>query len=54
MSKEARVYEEIGLGKVAEDRTQEIHDSVRRTEVEVEDGRIGHVVEQDVKPVNKI
>ena len=39
VSKEARVYEEVSLGKTAQDRTQEIHDTVRRTEVEVDDGR---------------
>ncbi len=43
VSKEARVVEEISLGKVAQDRTQEIHDTVRKTEVEVDDGRTGHV-----------
>ena len=41
VSKEARVYEEVSLGKVAQDRTQEIKDTVRRTEVEVDDGRTG-------------
>ena len=39
VSKEARVYEEVSLGKVAQDRTQEIKDTVRKTEVEVDDGR---------------
>ncbi len=43
VSKDARVVEEVRLGKVAQDRTQEIKDSVRRTEVEVDDGRTGHV-----------
>ena len=37
-----------------QDRTQEIHDTVRKTEVEVDDGRTGHVVERYIKPVNKI
>ena len=41
VSKEARVYEEVSLGTVAQDRTQEIKDTVRRTEVEVDDGRTG-------------
>ena len=41
VSKEAHVYEEVSLGKTAQDRTQEIHDTVRRTEVEVDDGRTG-------------
>ena len=39
VSKDARVYEEVSLGKVAQDRTQEIKDTVRKTEVEVDDGR---------------
>ncbi len=43
VSKDARVYEEVSLGKVAQDRTQEIKDTVRRTEVEVDDGRTGGV-----------
>ncbi len=51
VSKEARVYEEIGLGKVAQERTQEIHDSVRRTEVEVDDGRTGHAASRVVTDV---
>ena len=41
VSKEARVYEEVSLGKVAQDRTQEIKDTVRKTEVEVVDERTG-------------
>ena len=41
VSKDARVYEEVSLGKVAQDRTQEIKDTVRRTEVEVVDERTG-------------
>ncbi len=53
VSKEARVYEEIGLGKVAQDRTQEVHDSVRRTEVEVDDGRTGHAASRTVEGVEK-
>ena len=39
VSKEARVVEEISLSKTAQDRTQEINEKVRRTEVEVDDGR---------------
>ena len=39
VSKEARVVEEISLRKEARDRTETIHDSVRHTEVEIEDGR---------------
>ena len=44
MSKEARVVEEISLGKVAQDRTQKIRDTVCKTEVEVQDERTGHIV----------
>jgi len=39
VSKEARVVEEITLGKEVDQRTETITDSVRRTEVEVEDER---------------
>lgn len=39
IAKEARVKEEITLRKVADDRVQTVSDSVRRTEVEVEDSR---------------
>ena len=39
VSKEARVTEEISLNRTAENRTQEINDTVRRTEVKVEDDR---------------
>lgn len=41
ISKTARVTEEISLRKTAEDRVQTISDSVRRTEVEIEDERTG-------------
>jgi uncharacterized protein (TIGR02271 family) len=39
VSKDARVVEEIGIRKTAADRTETISDTVRKTEVEVEDGR---------------
>jgi uncharacterized protein (TIGR02271 family) len=39
VSKEARVTEEVSLKKTAEERTETVRDTVRRTEVEVEDGR---------------
>ena len=39
VSKEARVKEELTLRKTAEDRTQDIRESVRHTEVEVQDER---------------
>lgn len=39
VSKEARVVEEVGLRKEAEQRTEQVSDTVRRTEVEVEDER---------------
>jgi len=39
IGKEARVTEEIGLRREAEERTETVSDTVRRTEVEVEDDR---------------
>lgn len=39
VSKDARVVEEIGIRKTAADRTETINDTVRKTEVEVEDDR---------------
>ncbi len=39
VSKQARVVEEISLHKEARDRTETITDTVRHTEVEIEDGR---------------
>ncbi|TDK32236.1 DUF2382 domain-containing protein [Rhizobium deserti] len=41
VSKDARVIEEISLRKTAEQREETISDSVRKTEVEVEDERTG-------------
>ena len=37
VSKEARVVEEVVVGKTATDRTETVRDTVRRTDVEVED-----------------
>lgn len=39
VSKEARVVEEIGIRKTESERTESINDTVRHTEVEVEDDR---------------
>jgi uncharacterized protein (TIGR02271 family) len=39
VSKEARVVEEVGLRKEGGERTETVSDTVRRTEVEVEDER---------------
>jgi stress response protein YsnF len=39
VSKEARVKEEIVVRKEADQRTETVRDTVRRTEVEVEDDR---------------
>ena len=39
VSKESRVTEEVAVRKRAEERTETVSDAVRRTEVEVEDGR---------------
>lgn len=41
VSKDARVVEEIALRKTAEERTETVSDTVRHTEVEVEDERTG-------------
>jgi stress response protein YsnF len=43
VSKDARVVEEIALKRTAEQRQETISDSVRKTEVEVEDERTGGV-----------
>ncbi len=37
VGKSAHVVEEVHIGKVATDRTEQIHDTVRRTEVELEE-----------------
>jgi uncharacterized protein (TIGR02271 family) len=42
VSKTAHVVEEIGIHKEASDRTETVRDSVRHTEVEVEDTTAGH------------
>jgi stress response protein YsnF len=39
VAKEARVTEEVVVRKQSEERTQTVSDTVRRTEVEVEDER---------------
>jgi uncharacterized protein (TIGR02271 family) len=41
VAKDARVVEEIGIKKTATERTETIQDTVRKTEVEVEDNRNG-------------
>ena len=41
VDKRARVVEEVGLRKDADSRTETVRDTVRRTEVEVEDDRPG-------------
>lgn len=40
VSKEARVTEEIGLRREGEERTETVSDTVRRTEVEIDDERL--------------
>jgi stress response protein YsnF len=47
VSKEARVVEEIGLRKTSEQREETISDSVRKTEVEIEDDRENGMVRKD-------
>ena len=39
VAKEARVVEEVGIQKDVEQRTETVSDTVRRTEVEIDDGR---------------
>ena len=39
VAKEARVKEEIVVGKDTEERTETVSDTVRRTEVEIDDDR---------------
>lgn len=41
VEKRARVREEVAVGKTVEERTETVHDTVRRTEVEIEDERSG-------------
>jgi stress response protein YsnF len=41
VAKEARVREELVIKKTAEQRTEDVEDTVRRTEVEVDEGRSG-------------
>ena len=52
VAKEARVKEELVIGKTAEERTQTISDTVRRTEVEVEDERGRATTTRDQKRVS--
>jgi uncharacterized protein (TIGR02271 family) len=47
VSKEARVVEEIGLRKTADQRDETISDTVRKTEVEIEDERGEGTVRKD-------
>ena len=41
IAKEARVTEEVVIRKTADDETRTVQDTVRRTEVEIEDDRVG-------------
>ena len=47
VSKEARVVEEIDLRKTAEEHVETVSDTVRHTEVEVDDQRLGGTVRRD-------
>lgn len=47
VSKEARVVEEIGIRKTSTEHNETISDTVRKTEVEVEDGRTGRSQSQN-------
>ncbi len=42
VGKETRIVEEIGVRKEAADRVETVRDTVRKTQVEVEDGTTGH------------
>jgi hypothetical protein len=44
VGKETRVKEELTLRKTAADRTQDISDTIRHTEVEIQDDRGGRLV----------
>jgi len=46
VQKEARVVEEVGLSKDVESRTETVRDTVRKTEVEIEDER-GRTLDRD-------
>lgn len=46
VQKEARVVEEIGLNKDVESHTETVRDTVRKTEVEIEDER-GQIIDRD-------
>ena len=47
VSKEARVVEEIGLRKTADQRTETVSDTVRKTEVEIDDERTEGDIRKD-------
>ncbi len=49
VGKQARVVEEVVVGKTATDRVETIHDTVRRTDVEVEDLTSGSTKTGDIK-----
>jgi stress response protein YsnF len=53
VSKEARVREEIMLSKEVEQSTETVSDTVRRTEVEVDDERTGGTGSRDDKTVDR-
>jgi uncharacterized protein (TIGR02271 family) len=53
VSKDARVVEEIAIRKTAEQREETISDSVRKTEVEIEDDRVGDRVTNGQGPLSK-
>ena len=51
VGKTSRVVEEVSVGKQSSERTEAIHDTVRKTEVEVEQlaGKVGQFAETDPK-----
>jgi uncharacterized protein (TIGR02271 family) len=52
VSKDARVKEEVVVKKNVEDQTQTVQDTVRRTEVDVEDDRTGRSVQGTADKIN--
>ena len=46
VSKEARVVEEIDLKKRSDDATETVTETVRHTEVDIDDGRVGETIDR--------
>jgi stress response protein YsnF len=48
VSKKARVVEEIDLKKRSDDATETVTETIRHTEVDIEDGRDGETIDRKV------